>query len=345
MDQSNHNNPLLDLLDRPAFLVHSGIISQVNRAAQQKLICAGLPVAALLGEHLNIYEAFQGGSLYLSLQLDGGICDATVTLAGEDHLFCLEEGVQADQALALAAQQLRAPLHSLFSSVEARPELQSVHQGLYQLQRIITNMSDFPRYQEQKDARMEATDLCRVFAETMEKAAVLLEQAGIQLNYSALPAYVIGLADREMLERAVYNLISNAAKFSPQGSTVEAKLTHSGNMLYFTIQDQGEGISPQVLSSVFSRYLRSPGIEDSRHGVGLGLALVRSAASCHRGTVLIDQPEGGGTRITMTITVLPVDNTLLRSPIRIPFNDYAGGRDHGLLELSDILPCDLYKEI
>lgn len=345
MDHSNNHNPLLDLLNRPAFLVRDGIITQVNQAAQQKLICVGARVSDILGDHLSIYEAFQNGSLYLSLQLDGGSCGATVTVAEDQHLFCLEQNEQVDQALALAAQQLRSPLHSLFSAVEAQPELQSVQQSLYQLQRIITNMSDFPRYQDQGDARMEVTDFCRVFAEVVEKASVLLDCAGVRLNYTALPEYVIGLADREMLERAVYNLISNAAKFSPKGSTVEAKLTHSGNMLYFTVQDQGDGIPFNVLNNVFNRYLRAPGIEDGRHGVGLGLALVRSAAVCHKGTVLIDQPETGGTRITMTVTVTPSDDTILRSPIRIPFSDYAGGRDHGLLELSDILPGDAYKNI
>lgn len=345
MDQSNNKNPLLDLLDRPAFFVQDGIITQVNHAAQQKLIAVGTPVADLLGDHLCVYQAYRSGSLYLSVLLEGIRYGATVTEAGDQHLFCLEQSTQANQALALAAQQLRAPLHSLFSAVEACPELQSVQPGLYQLHRIITNMSDYPRYQELQDVRMESTDLSRLFAETVEKAATLLEKSGVQLHYTALPQFVIGLADREMLERAIYNLISNAVKFSPEGGAVEAKLTHSGNMLHFTVQDQGDGISSDILSNIFSRYLRSPGIEDSRHGVGLGLALVRTAASCHNGTVLIDQPESGGTRITMTLTVTPCDGTTLRSNIAIPFYDYAGGRDHGLLELSDVLPGSAYKEI
>lgn len=343
MEYSNNPNPLLELLDRPAFLVRDGIVSQVNRAAEQKLICVGSKVAALLGDHLSIYEAFRSGSLYLSLELEGGHCGATVTVAGDQHLFCMEQSQEVAQALALAAQQLRAPLHSLFSTVEAQPEYQYLQQNLYRLQRIVTNMSDFPRYQEQSDSRMESTDLCQVFAETVEKASVLLEQAGIELHYTALPAHVIGLADREMLERAVYNLLSNAAKFSPRGSVVEAKLTHSGNMIHFTVEDQGDGIPSNILSSVFSRYLRAPGIEDGRHGIGLGLALVRSAAARHHGTVLIDQPETGGTRITMTVTACSADHSILRSPVLIPCNDYAGGRDHGLLELSDVLPGKAYK--
>ncbi len=344
MDQSIKHNPLLDLMNCPAFLVRDGIIMQVNRAAQQKLIILGAPAAQYLGERLPAYQAFKSGSLYLPLQLEGGICGATVTVADDQHLFCLEQNTPADQALALAAQQLRAPLHSLFSATETHPELLPIQQELYQLHRIITNMSDYPRYKEQKDARMESVELSGIFAETVEKAAVLLESSGIRLKYSALPQFVVGFADREMLERAVYNLISNAAKFSPKGGTVDTKLTVNGKMLYFTVQDQGDGIAPEVLGNVFDRYLRSPGIEDSRQGMGLGLALVKAVALSHKGTVLIDQPEDGGTRITMTISVPDNSSNILHSPVRIPLSDYAGGRDHGLLELSDVLPGSAYKE-
>lgn len=344
MGQSNNQNPLLDLLVQPAFLVQDSIIVQVNRAAQQKLISAGDSIEDLLGASLPVYQEFNGGCLYTTVQLKNGACGATITLTDGMHLFCLEESNQTEQVLSLVAQQLRAPLHSLFSAAESQPKSEAIHHGLYQLHRIVANMSDYPRYQEQKDAKLEPTDICRVFAETVEKAASLVEAAGIHLNYTALPQYAIGMADREMLERAAYNLISNAVKFSPKGNSLDIKLTANGNILRFSVQDQGDGISPEVLSTIFSRYLRTPGIEDSRHGVGLGLALVRTAAVNHCGTVLIDQPEGGGTRVTMTVTVNPTEDTVLRSPIRLPQNDYAGGHDHGLLELSDVLPKESYKE-
>ncbi len=344
MDQSNNRNPLLDMLSCPAFLVRDGIITQVNRAAQQRLITPDTPVINYLITDASAYQSFHRGSLCLSLQLEGGSCGATVTVANDQHLFCLEESIAADQALAVAAQQLRAPLHSLFSASETHPELQSVQHELYQLHRIIANMSDFPRYRE-NNVSMETIELTGVFSETLEKAAVLLESADIRLNYTALPHYIVGVANREMIERSVYNLISNAAKYSPKGSTVDARLTVNGNMLYFTVQDEGDGIVPETLSSIYARYLRTPGIEDSRHGVGLGLGLVCATALAHKGTVLIDQPCSGGTRITVTLTITESNGSTLRSPVRIPVNDYAGGRDHGLLELSDVLPGSVYKDI
>lgn len=344
MDNPNYN-PLLDLLERPAFLVQDGVIVQLNQSAAQKMFTVGEEIQHYLGDCLASYQDYTAGCLYLSLELYPNTCGASVTRIGTQHLFCLDQPAQADQALALTAQQLRAPLHSLYAIADSLPEAETLRRGLSQIHRIVTNMSDFPRYQEQGDIRFEETDLCSIFSETMEKAASLIVSAGLQLNYTALPQNIYGLADREMLERAVYNLISNAAKFSPKGGTIDAKLTNRGNMLSFTIQDQGDGIQPEILSTIFTRYLRAPGIEDSRHGVGLGMALIRTVATYHGGTVLIDQPENGGTRVTMTITAKSSGSGMLRSPVLLPKSDFSGGHDRGLLELSDVLPVDSYKNI
>ena len=106
-------------------------------------------------------------------------------------------------------------------------------------------------------------------------------------------------------------------------------------------QDSGLGLPECARSDLFSRYAREPGVEDGRFGIGLGLVLIRSAAQQHGGTVLVDQPTESGTRVTMTLHIRPVSSDYVRSPILKV--DYAGERDHGLLELSDVLPADLYK--
>ena len=71
------------------------------------------------------------------------------------------------------------------------------------------------------------------------------------------------------------------------------------------------------------------------------MVLIRSAATHHGGTVLVDRPSGAGTRITMTLAIRKSDDSQLRSPIcKI---DYAGGRDRTLIELSECLPPDAYE--
>jgi K+-sensing histidine kinase KdpD len=143
------------------------------------------------------------------------------------------------------------------------------------------------------------------------------------------------------LERAVYNILSNAIKFTPKGGTIEAKLALKGSMLCLSVQDSGSGIPQELRDHVYTRFQRGPALEDGRFGIGLGMVLIRSTASAHGGTVLIDHPGQTGTRITMTMDVRRgTGNTLRSGLLRM---DYAGEQDHSLIELSDILPPEAYN--
>lgn len=346
MEYSTTAKALLELLSRPAFCVKDGKIVDANEFALQRFIEIGDPIEKYLEEGLDAYRAFTGGCLFVNVTILELPYGATVTKLQDYDLFLLEKlSDNARQALALAAKQLRQPLNMMFTIGEglkqqARAEiLQSVNQ----LHRLICNMADLNRYDTRTALFLRPTELTELFSETVKKAAAALRVTKIKLHYTALPEFVIGMADPDMLERAILNIISNAVKFSNQGDTIEATLTRRDDQLIFSVQDNGEGIPPEVLQTAFFRYMREPCIEDGRHGLGLGLALVSSIASCHSGTVLITQPEKGGTRVTMTITITPCDGTLLHSPVQLPTSDYASGQDHALLEFSEILPVRSFK--
>lgn len=343
---------LLDMIDRPAFCVRNKFIIQVNQAARQRCITTEDNIADLLTDSYPAYAAFEGGCLFLTVTLALVRWGACVTRTEHGDIFLLDE--QEDnvlQAMALSAQQLRTPLQNALTLSELiqretrrSDNARQLEKSLYQLHRIICNMADANRYFICEEPNEEPTVLNSLFQEVMEKSQTMLEEAGIHLVYSDWNPTVIGLVDREMLERAIYNLVSNAAKFSSKGSTIEATLTHSGRMLSFSLQDCGNGFSKEALTTAFSRYRREPGIEDGRQGIGLGLSLVRSVASLHGGTVLIDQPNGKGARVTLTITVRNHEGHVLRSPVQLPRSDYAGGFDHALVELSEVLPPKAYKK-
>ena len=231
------------------------------------------------------------------------------------------------------------PLCAAESSPRTAEQVARLNRGLFQILRIIGNMSDAERCAAV--SHQETVDIPALFAEFFEKAETLVSHTGITLTYEGPDQPIYGLADREQLERAVLNILSNAIKFTPKGGTVTAKLTRSGRMLRLSVTDSGSGIAQSVRSSVFSRYLRQPALEDSRYGIGLGMVLIRTAAAHHGGAVLIDQPEGVGTRITMTMSIRQSKQATLRSNVlRV---DYAGERDHGLIELSECLPTELYE--
>lgn len=351
MEQDKQN--LLEMIDRPAFIVRDGIITDYNELAKQRQIPLSKPITELLHSDLEAYRQYQGGILYLTLEIGWIRCGASVMRQKDGDIFLLDRDFdQAQlQALALAAQQLRVPLSNVMTVADCLfPKLQEEEQqeqaaqmrrALFQLMRQITNMADAERYTGLDDPALEKTELCSFFREIIEKADASLEETGISIHFVCPETPIFTVADRERLERAVYNLLSNAVKFSRPGTCVEAKLTKTGKMACLTIEDQGDGIAAHVQGSLFHRYLREPGIEDSRFGLGLGMTLVRSVAAVHGGTVLIDRPKG--TRVAMTIAIRKDAENTLRSP-RLRIGDYAGGRDLGLLEFSESLPLSAYEE-
>lgn len=346
MEQVKDSPGLLELLPHPGFLVQENIIVRVNASAAAMQVTVGTPIGELLDGCREDYEGFSGGCLYLTLSLSGALLGACALRMEAGDVFLLDSG-QEDavlQSLALASRQLRLPLsnimisaESLFSQLPESPEAQEaaarLNRGLYQLLRLVGNMSDA----DSGLTRRETLSIGGVFDEIFEKAGTLCQQAGFHLEYSGLKEDIYAIADRQQLERAVYNLLSNAMKFSPAGSTITAWLTRRGRKLCLQIQDAGEGILP---ADLFHRYLRQNTLEDSRFGMGLGMVLVRACAASHGGTVLVNTPEGGGTRVTMTLTLRQNADDILHSPtLRL---EYTGGRDSALIELSQQLPWELY---
>lgn len=354
MEENKETMGMLDLMIRPVFCVKDHKIVKVNSAAEGLMLAAGTDISSLLQTGIEEYAAFEDGCLYLMLNIGGQSLGASVTRIGDWDVFSLEQ--DADQAelrsMALAARELREPLSSVMitadrlfpmsaleEDAETREQVARLNRGLFQMLRILGNMSDAGR--SCTTSRQETREIGGLFHEIFEKAESLIAHTGLKLTYEGLQEAVYCLADAEQLERAVLNILSNAIKFTPKGGTIEARLTRKGRFLRLSVQDSGSGIAETVRGSVFGRYLRQPALEDSRFGIGLGMVLIRSAATNHGGTVLIDQPTGKGTRITMTLAIRQNADTVLHSPVmRV---DYAGERDHGLLELSDCLPVDLYK--
>lgn len=355
MEQNDTLTGMLNLMIHPAFSVKDGILVNVNRAAQACMLTEGMPVSQILLTGKEEYPQFRDGCLYLTVSLCDTPCGASVTRMGEYDIFMLEpEDDRTElQAMALAAQELRMPLANvmtltdrLFPQLEtddptSQEQLARLNKGLFQLLRTVSNMSDAYHYSQLPVRSQETVDISDYMEETFRSAADLVKHADITLHFKNLHTSVYTLADPEKLERAVHNLLSNAIKFTPKGGTVEARLQRRGNMLYLTVQDSGSHVPEDLRCSLFSRYRRQPGIEDSRNGIGLGMVLVRSTAALHGGTVLLEYPADGGTRITMTLAIRQNTDPTVRSPI--VWVDYAGERDHRLLELSDVLPHTLYE--
>ena len=359
MEATNEISGLLDLMVQPAFSVRNGQICDINAAAQGRLITRDMQLEDLLITGQQEYADFRDGCLYLTLRIHNTSCGASVSRVGDSDIFVLEQDADQMQlqAMALAAKELRLPLNNamtitdgLFpvSGKDGDPDLleqvAKINRGLFQMHRIICNMSDAYRYSQETDAVTETRDICSLMTELFESNKELVKHAGIDLHFIAPSEPIYCLVDWEKLERGIHNILSNAVKFSPAGTCIQAKLTRSGQLLYLTVQDGGSGVAPALRSGIHARYLREPGIEDGRYGIGLGMVLIRSAAAAHGGTVLMEYPQEQGARVTMTIAIRNDTSGTVRSPQHRFAIDYTGGWDHRLLELSEALPASAYRK-
>ena len=347
MEQIKDLETVIGQLDYPAFLVKRGMVTAVNLAAKQHLIDTGMSVRELIVTGYDEYSTFSGESLYLTVQLGDVPCNCTVTRLEGADLFTVDTSVSNAelQAMALAAEHLYMPISEISIIMDRLTDIDEDHrakltQNLFRLQRIIGNMSDAYALAN-TPPRLATCEMCSLFQEILEKAKTLLAHSGINIEYHLPNHSIYALADRELLERAVYNLLSNAAKFTAVGKTVDVTLKHTDNKLYLTVWDNGTGIAHALRGSMFSRFTRQPGIEDRRHGLGLGMSLIHSAAAAHGGTVLVEQAEGQGAKITMALSIKKSDKPPLRASSLKP--DIYGGRDPALIELSEVLPHWLFN--
>ena len=349
----NVQNPMPDWLNRsncPAFTVADHIITACNQAAETLLLAPGMDVRTLLLTGKEEYEMFRNGCLYLQLALSEKGYGAAVTRNGSTDLFLLDQEPEAAdlRSLSLAARELRNPLSNLMIAADGLsrqgsqdPAVQELlarlNRSLNQMHRLVNNMSDASRSNLLTPVGMH--DWSRLISDIFEKIQTQLSNTHVTVSYEGPQEPMYGYANEGQMERAVLNIVSNAMKFMPEGGEILARMTRKQNMLHLSILDNGSGISENILGTIFSRYQRQPGIEDSRYGIGLGMVLIRSAATDHGGTVLIDCPEGQGTRVTMTMAISQ-DSSLLKTPVIPPILDDSRTV---LRELSDCLSWEFYK--
>lgn len=344
---------LLETNPNPAFLAKDGKIICANTAALQRFITVGCDIQPLLLTGADEYESFTGDCLCLRLNIENHIYDALVQLYEDMHLFILETPSTSAElrAMALVSQELRLPLNGMVnltdellpemldSSSQTAQQLAALNKNLHQLLRIVGNMSDAYRFSTMAEPVLETIDLTSFFHEHFEKIKTLLEHTRIDFQYEDITEDLYIPVNSEILSKGIYNLFSNAIKFTPAGGSISAKLTKDQKKLSLTIANTGN-MPDHIRNSAFRRFLRQPAIEDGRYGIGLGMEVVRASAAVHRGTVLMSQNDD---TVCMTLTISLLNDTSghLRSPIlRV---DTSGGLDLGLIQLSDALPAQVYK--
>ena len=168
--------------------------------------------------------------------------------------------------------------------------------------KLVNTLLDFSRIEAGRvQAAYEPVDLSAFTAELASVFRSAVEQAGLQLDIDCPPMSEPAYVDREMWEKIVLNLVSNAFKFTFEG-VIEVKLRNSGAHFELTVRDTGTGIPADELPKLFERFHRVAGARGRTYeGSGIGLALVQDLVRLHGGAVAAESTYGEGTTFCVRV--------------------------------------------
>jgi PAS domain S-box-containing protein len=162
---------------------------------------------------------------------------------------------------------------------------------------LIQDLLDFSRLERgHLKVEVQPQPLSSVVRETLLHAAPSLENHEVVCR---LDDTAVVHADREALTRVVENLLTNAAKFAPPGSTIEVTSTVDAGEVRLSVRDQGIGIAEEDHDKVFDRFYRVPAIMNRHPGTGIGLAIVQQFTEAQGGRVTLTSQPGEGSEFTL----------------------------------------------
>ena len=223
---------------------------------------------------------------------------------------------ERDRFLSMISHELRTPLTSMmaFSDVLARGQdgekkdrnlkhLQVIRRNGQHLNSLIEELLEITRIESGRfEVEKEGFDVADVVEEARQTVSALLKPRGqtlrVEMNAGAVELH----GDRRRILQVMLNLISNASKYSPDGSQITLLIEKFGESIRISVQDQGQGIPPEDRKRLFERfYRRDDEVTRSQSGLGLGLSIVKAIADAHHGSVNLQSEVGTGTTVTVTV--------------------------------------------
>lgn len=237
-----------------------------------------------------------------------------------DELFesqkkLLENERLKSQFLANVSHELRTPLTLTLAPVESllageygvlaegqSTILQTMHNNAVRLLQMVTGLLDFSKLEAGKvEVKREPTPVAQLTQTVLADFGSFATQRGLAITHDPPSETVVDL-DRYLYERILFNLMSNAVKFTPAGGTVSVSLIIGDGRLRLAVADTGPGIPESEVPQLFQRFRQAEGSSTRRfEGTGLGLALVKEFARLLDGDVSVASTVGKGSRFTVEV--------------------------------------------
>jgi len=304
---------------------HTALVLPISHPGQQTpygLLVAGIsPLRALDDDYKNFFELAAG-------QVGNAIAKARSFQEAREQAEVLAELDRAKTSFfSNVSHEFRTPLTLMLGPIEealadldadptsetATPQeatrrirqherLEIVRRNSLRLLKLVNTLLDFSRIEAGRvQAVYEPTDLASFTADLSSVFRSALERAQLCLNVYCPPLSEPVYVDRDMWEKIVLNLLSNAFKFTFEGQ-VTVSLHENGNAVELIVSDTGTGIPKEEVPHLFERFHRIRGARARTHeGSGIGLALVHELVHLHSGTVQVESEVDCGTTFTVTI--------------------------------------------
>jgi signal transduction histidine kinase len=214
--------------------------------------------------------------------------------------------------LTLMLGPLEDVLNERWLSPRVYEKIDVAYRNSQRLLKLVNTLLDFSRMEAGRiEAVYEPLDLSALTSELASVFRSALEKANLNLVVDCSPVKAPVYVDREMWEKIIFNLLSNAFKFTFEGE-IKVTLRESGGNVELEVSDTGTGIPVDELPNLFERFHRVKGARGrSYEGSGIGLALVQELVKLHGGTVRVASKVGSGTVFTVSIPTgsahLPAD--------------------------------------
>jgi signal transduction histidine kinase len=246
---------------------------------------------------------------------------------GSDHMLARSEKASGDaglsnftsnEFLAMVTHEMRTPLTCVLGWIRMLREgkldatssvraLESIERSAGSLELLIEDLLDVSRITS-GTFRIETRriDLATVITDTIGLVDIAARAKGIRIDtdYGGVPSFVMG--DPERLQQVIWNLLTNAIKFTPEGGLIKIQMKRFDSFTQITVSDTGAGISADFLPHLFERFLQENNPTAKRQsGLGLGLAIVHHLVEMHGGTIRVEsRGEGQGAAFIVQLPLL-----------------------------------------
>lgn len=263
------------------------------------------------------------------------------------YIYRLRHRVDMEQQLANIklrfftdiSHELRTPLTLISSPItevleneplspSAREHLTLVYQNTERMLRLMNQILDFRKIQNQKmKVLIEETDLIPLIRKVMNSFKLIAEEKHINYQLDTPTTSLYGWVDRDKFEKIFFNLLSNAFKYTPEGKSITVKIALEEKKIHIEVADEGIGIEAEKQASLFQRFETLVRHNILHPSSGIGLSLVKEMVEMHHGSIeVISQPNVG----SRFIVTLPLQRKAFEEDVQVEFilNDSQSSTPH-----------------